>query len=447
MSTRVGASAASELWRHAEQRGYYTRLSPAATSVLAELGLDHAGSDMFGAPEVSPLASHTPPKRPWSLSRPIQEGYLYDCIELFRGSGNWSLAHEQQGLTIHAGLDSCAGRGLRADITSPSVARELIGMAARRIIGEWHAGVPCVSFGSLRRPRVRSRLYPSGFNPTEAFTAKHNSIARITACILTVAVLCGQYISVEQPAGSCLYWMHCFRVLAQTGRVLTTFCFCSYGSPFLKRSTWLHNKSWVAKLQGNCSCQWAGNHFPVRNGSFTTESLSVFLQRCVPNCISVYGFEPVVGDCVSGAYPKALALRRASGSLATRAGHWEPLPSSAVELTCRKLNLEAVSTQLPLPAEHEPYPPRGIGSKTRNGFMRFVPVFSLENFFATSFVTPGTLMSTRRESLRAGLSQWPKPRVLSAPWRFLGSQLALPPKEGHLASLFLGFLVGPSVTF
>ena len=186
VSTRVGASAASELWRHAEQRGYYTRLSPAATSVLAELGLDHAGSDMFGAPEVSPLASHTPPKRPWSLSRPIQEGYLYDCVELFRGSGNWSLAHEQQGLTIHAGLDSCAGRGLRADITSPSVARELIGMAARRIIRERHAGVPCVSFGSLRRPRVRSRLYPSGFNPTEAFTAKHNSIARITACILTV---------------------------------------------------------------------------------------------------------------------------------------------------------------------------------------------------------------------------------------------------------------------
>ena len=87
----------------------------------------------LGAPEISPLASHTPPKRPWSLLRPIQEGYLYDCIELFRGSGNWSLAHEQQGLTIHAGLDSCAGRGLRADITSPSVARELIGMAARRI--------------------------------------------------------------------------------------------------------------------------------------------------------------------------------------------------------------------------------------------------------------------------------------------------------------------------
>ena len=165
----------------------------------------------------------------------------------------------------------------------------------------------------------------------------------------------------EQPAGSCLYWMHCFRVLAQMGCVLTTFCFCSYGSPFLKRSTWLHNKSWVAKLQGHCSCQWAGNHFPVRNGSFTTESLSVFLQRCVPNCISVYGFEPLVGDCVatfSGAYPKALALRMASGSLAARAGHWEPLPSSAVELTCRKLNLEAVSTQLPLPAEHEPYPPR-----------------------------------------------------------------------------------------
>lgn len=36
---------------------------------------------------------------------PVKEGYLYDCIELFRGEGNWSLAHESHKLTVHQGLD------------------------------------------------------------------------------------------------------------------------------------------------------------------------------------------------------------------------------------------------------------------------------------------------------------------------------------------------------
>ena len=49
---------------------------------------------------------------------------------------------------------------------------------------------------------------------------------------LTVALLCGQWVSVEQPAGTALYHMQCYKILAALGCVVTTFTYCTFGSPF-----------------------------------------------------------------------------------------------------------------------------------------------------------------------------------------------------------------------
>ena len=43
----------SELWRHSEQRGYYTRLLNPAASILSEMGLEYLDVDL---PEATCLA-------------------------------------------------------------------------------------------------------------------------------------------------------------------------------------------------------------------------------------------------------------------------------------------------------------------------------------------------------------------------------------------------------
>ena len=356
----IGSDASSELWRHGELRGYHTRLESEVSALLSEKGIPHESDNLFGAVQSVPEELLSQPQLDPFIPHSLSEGILFDAIEIFRGSGNWSGSLEKAGLRVHDGFDIAGDRVRTCDVADPRVVRELLALALRKVVREWHAGVPCVSFGTLRRPRVRSRAQPAGFDPLEPFTAHHNMLARRTAFVLTVAVLHGQWVSVEQPAGTSLCHLHCFRLLAQLGCLVTTFCFCSYGSPFLKRSRWLHNKPWLCKLASKCTCGHSGAHFEVR-GPFTPERLSEFRKLCKPDVRRVYGVEPLLGQSVaaySGAYPLGLTSRMASGSLAAASGVVPRVPVAARLETARFLGLDP-NTLSPLPAsDSRPYPAR-----------------------------------------------------------------------------------------
>ena len=141
--------------------------------------------------------------------------------------------------------------------------------------------------------------------------------ARSCAFTLTIAVLGGQLVSIQQPTESCLFHLHCFKGLARLGCVLNRVCHCAFGSPFLKRTEWLRNKSWIADLQAECSCAWAGQHFSSRARLFT-EAAADFCSRCVPDCCSVYGPAPVAGqstEAFSSQLPRWVIRCLVSGSL------------------------------------------------------------------------------------------------------------------------------------
>ena len=126
-------------------------------------------------------------------------------------------------------------------MANPSAFHELVSLALRRVVRDWHAGVPCPSFGALRRPQVRSKSCPAGFDPNDPYTHYHSALARRTAFVFTIAMQLGQYVSIEQPGSSRLF-LHCYRVMVMLGCVMSHFCFCHYGSAFKKPSKWLHNK-------------------------------------------------------------------------------------------------------------------------------------------------------------------------------------------------------------
>lgn len=255
---------------------------------------------------------------------PISEGVLYDVCEIFRGSGNWTQTHVVFGLTCHDGFDIDSRRLRVGDLQDAAMFHELVGLALRRVVRDFHAGIPC--FGAFRRPEVRSNSEPLGFDTSDPFTAYHDRLAQRTAFILTIALLAGAFISVEQPRNSRLYRLHCSKVLLQLGCVISHVAFCCYGSAFHKPSKWLHNKPWLCELESKCSYNQSKGHFKIE-GSFTKSSVEVFRSMCKPSCETVYGVCPKPGDAVaafSAAYPRALVSRMASGLLAAKSGQLHP---------------------------------------------------------------------------------------------------------------------------
>jgi len=311
------ATAVAELWRHSEQKGFHTNLLSPAAAALKGLGLD-PHQEVLYCDEDKP--ENFPPESVVKLPVSLQEGTLYDCVELFRGSGNWSSCHAQHGLFVHHGFESSGRRLFFKDLSDNATFHELISLALRRVVREWHAGPPCLTFGTLRTPRLRSKEQPSGFNPSDPLTALHNSLARRTAMLGCIVVLSGAYFSCEQSGSSVMFRMHCFRVLVMLGCVVTRVASCSFGSAFNKPYQWLHNKGWLTKLEGVCQCKWKGRHFTVE-GNFTKASIAKFNSRCQPDAVSVYGRMPQPGEAVSSfsaQYPLAMMNRMAQGSVAAK---------------------------------------------------------------------------------------------------------------------------------
>ena len=345
-SARIGSFAASELWRRSEQRGYYTKLAAPASAVLLEHGLDHEGEFLFG-PETPSRAPGSGATRGFPLYPALGEGVLFDFFELGHGSSRWGHAHEKLGLRVHPGLLSDGRAVLCSDVVDQKVSLELASLALRGVVREWHARVPCVSFGTLRRPRARTRSQPAGPEAPDALTAQHTCMARRVAFILMIAVLRGQLVSVEQPASSCLFFLECYKGLARAGCVLTSFCFCSFGSPWQRRTTWLHNKAWVLPLSGSCSCRWRGCHFATRHQRFSAEVREAFLSKCSPSCEAVFGCSPELGQSVSEfseKVPLPLARRLAAGSLANKHGAARHIDFQHRAATARLLSLPSPFT-------------------------------------------------------------------------------------------------------
>ena len=346
-----------EVWRHTEQRGFYTKLLSPASAILIEHGLDSKVAEQIVNPP--PQFSSPPEATSFNVPPPMTEGILFDVCEIFRGSGNWSAAHSAQGLSTPGGFD-LDGRRLRChDLQEASTMHELISLALRRVVRDFHAGVPCLSFGTFRRPQVRSNRFPHGFDPSDLFTAYHNRLAQRACFVLTVALMVGSYISIEQPRNSRLFRLHCYKVLIRLGCVISHYAFCSYGSAFHKPSKWLHNKPWLVKLESKCSCDHRGNHFKIE-GAFTPDSIRRFDLQCSPDAKSVFGRLPRPGEAVaafSAAYPIPLVRKMALGLAAAANGHVDRITDTARARTLAEVEVLDDSLDFSLVPE-EPYPPR-----------------------------------------------------------------------------------------
>ena len=245
----------------------------------------------------------------------LSEGVLWDCAEVFRGDGNWSECVIAGGLRVHDGFDTRFSTA--HDFCSIELFRLLVSLVLRRVVRIWHFGLPCVSWGTLRCPRVRSKCRPFGFSPTEPFTAQHSLIAIRVAFLMWLAHFNGQWASDEQPGGSVLHYLDIFqRLLREEEWTISIGGATAPSGPLPKsRTSGFTTSPGFSLCREGADCDLRGRHFKVE-GSFTPERLALFESMCVGGSAAVYRVPPLPGQSVaSGPYPWGAMRLMAKGAV------------------------------------------------------------------------------------------------------------------------------------
>jgi len=266
-----------ELCRVAEQRGTYTRIDNSALRAFQALH----GDDIVG---------------PCHIPQSLSDGFVWDFCEIFRGTGRLSAAHQSRGCRVHLGFD--IADGARGDVLLPSTFSAIIGLLCRRVVRAWHVAPVCTTFGTLKRPQVRSKLEPFGFDPSEPATYKGNQFAMRGGFILYLCLYYNLVVSIEQPGSSIMFRLDIYKRLLARGLVSIKFPFCSWGTPFEKMSWWLGNNPLFAKLSGQCQCGFKRDHFRVR-GVFDESRRTKFIALCRPSVEAVFGRAPRLNEHVA----------------------------------------------------------------------------------------------------------------------------------------------------
>ena len=348
-----------ELWRHTEQKGFYTKLLEPASALLQSLDL----SDDPGAAFVEGLPATSAPfsPEPLPLRAPRSGGGSFLC--LFGGDCNWVPAHTRAGLRDF-GVERPELSALSfGDLEDRSTFSSLCTLALSGLVHDWHCHPPPASFcGACPDVRfsavagLRSCDSPAGLEPVSDELARDNTLARRLCFLLCLAASAGSFVSVSHPAESLLFRLHCFRGLVALGAVATQVSFCAFGSPCQCATTFLHNKPWLHQLgrtSGGCTCPASSPHF-ASAGRFTIASLAAFCDLCRPDVSAVLGRPPVVGELVSDfsrRYPLPLACRIASGSALACTGVTSAMPVSAFVTTFLSLRFSGLDSLPSLPTD------------------------------------------------------------------------------------------------
>ena len=313
-----------ELWRHSEQKGFYTRLLDPAAALLCDLGLSSdAGSAFVEDLTFSTVSPFDP--EPLPLRPPLCGDVNFLC--LFCNSEHWVPSFSRAGLVDFSATEPWLSGLPFSALGDASTFRRLCEIALSGRVHDWHVSPPWDM-------THRSEADPCGFVGGHSETFVENTLARRLCFLLCLVASAGSYVSVAQPSASTLFRLHCFRGFVSFGAALTKLHLCAFGSPCCQTVVFLHNKPWLCNLGGSrcaCSCEPAAPRFPAV-GRFTDASRSVFSCLCRPSASALFGREPSCGERVDSfcsLFPSPFVARVASGSSLAATGYTVPLPASS----------------------------------------------------------------------------------------------------------------------
>ena len=210
-SAPISVDFARILWRVSRSKGAYHRLLTPSEALSKNLGIF----------EEQPLPFQVQPERPLA--------FRYDFIEIFSGAATVTSAVAALGFCVgppvHLSLSS------EYDMSFPHVARWLSFMIASGALLSFMVEPPCTTFSIMRRPALRSRLCPYGFDVNTRQTSNGNLLACRALQLLHIGYVNQTPGILEKPFTSLLKHLPPFKnLVAKVGATQCRTDSCMLGS-------------------------------------------------------------------------------------------------------------------------------------------------------------------------------------------------------------------------
>ena len=260
-STVVPENIAMKLWRSGRSKGAYTRLKTAYELLIERLGM-HEDVGVQNIVEEGGDMCHASPNRPLA--------FRYDFIEVYAGSSRVSQAMEALNFVVGPPIDIAFCDEL--DMTLIRVVSWLSFLISSGNLGSIMVEPVCTTFSRIRRPPLRSRSCPLGFDGGCEKTLTGNTLALRALYLLTVAHYYFVPGLAEQPWTSMMQYLPSWENLAKKeGAATVRTDSCAFGSPHQKSFRFLSVWMRTDKLQKRCDR--THSHITVE-GRYTKASAS-----------------------------------------------------------------------------------------------------------------------------------------------------------------------------
>ena len=243
------------LWKTSKSKGSYTRLLTPSEEFLRRLGINEEGDF-----EHCPKYAAPGPKRPLA--------YRFDFIEVFAGSAKVTAAMAQLGVAVGPPIELSFSE--EYDVSERHVVAWLSYLVRNRLVLAIMVEPPCTTFSIIRRPALRSRFEPYGFQPREEKTFTGNMLAGRACQLMSIAGINRVAGLLETPFSSLLKHLPCWQSVQRMmcSKVVRVDS-CRFGSPHLKsfRMLCVHLSPKHIDRRCMCTCK----HVQVQ-GRFTKAS-------------------------------------------------------------------------------------------------------------------------------------------------------------------------------
>ena len=238
------------LFNGCKSKGAYTRLDSLTRVICKELGEE----------ETAGYVATSGPSRPMA--------YVFDFVEIFAGSSKVTRYVDEAGLSTCVPIE--LSFSLEYDMRESHVMRWLSHLLVHGLIRGFMIEPPCTTFSIMRRPALRDKQFPHGFDPYDPKTKVGNELGFRGFQTMSLGSSYGVPGILETPNSSKLKNFSCWERLAEKDNIETVRSdSCQFGSVHLKPFKFMVAEADPTPLCRRCCC---GKKHVKIEGSLTKES-------------------------------------------------------------------------------------------------------------------------------------------------------------------------------
>ena len=162
----IGEELSSVLWKACKSKGACTRLLSSTEALVRKLDVvPGMHEDCEWQPSDTPV--------PGKVQRPL--AHRFQFVEIFAGSARVTACMDRRGYAVCPPIDLSYSE--EYDLSTAEVMSWLSYLISHRLIMAFIVELPCTTFSIMRRPALRDRENPYGFDPSDPQTKVGNVLA------------------------------------------------------------------------------------------------------------------------------------------------------------------------------------------------------------------------------------------------------------------------------